>query len=435
MSENFDIKKYKQDSEIEIRIKLDQYIFLPSDIIKGKIEIIPKKKDIKINKKEIKIIYKLTQFQKYEYNNETPQPKIDIIIEKTFFYSCSDILNNEILEIDLDKLDLDLPADEQNNFYPTFEFRKKDYWLFIRHLLTIEIPEIKASNSTGIIICKLPEKLENFVKKKYIGKKNIFQRSYNDLISLNYIYNYGKLVYDINIKKLQYSLNEEIPIKLDINCNELNNLEINKIEFILEKKLKIKNINLNIIKFWKEKDEEKKIIMYSKDYTINKDLKNKTLNFFEKIEIDKNELPEFIKDVKGEISQKEIEKYIKFDENFLERDENRVELNPSINTDLFLCQYRIKVKIHFNSKCVRDKEEKIIINLFTLKPPLIKKYQESFFQFKENPYFDLQLNEKSSDDIEKEKEIQVSGFENIEKIDYILTLKEKDNNLVKKNIK
>ena len=82
--------------------------------------------------------------------------------------------------------------------------------------------------------------------------------------------------------------------------------------------------------------------MFNKKYK-GKEVKNKVMKFKENLQIDKDILPSFIneydKKEKSEIARKEIERFIKFDENFLERDELRAELNPSINTELFLCEF------------------------------------------------------------------------------------------------
>ena len=121
---------------------------------------------------------------------------------------------------------------------------------------------------------------------------------------------------------------------------------------------------------------------------INKNVMNFSLN----LEIDKDEFPlfisEFDKKEKSEVAKKEMKRFIKFDENFVERDERREFLNPSINTELFSCEYRVKLNINFKNKTVSDKSEEFIIDLYTLKPSVVDKIIEIYFKPHENPSFD-----------------------------------------------
>ena len=152
--------KYRKSNLVEMNIVLKKHIFFPSLKIEGHIELTPKIR-IKANKEQ-KIIFKLTQFRKCEYQSEK-NGKIENHSE-----SSEDLIINKVKDFYLEKNDLShktkinfnllLPGDEQKNFYPTFEYRKKDVNIFIRHLLTLEIPDIEAKNSIGVIICKLPEK-------------------------------------------------------------------------------------------------------------------------------------------------------------------------------------------------------------------------------------------------------------------------------------
>ena len=160
-------QKYRKRNLVEMNIILKKYIYFPSLNIEGYIELIPKIK-IKV-KNEQKIIFKLTQFKKCEYQTEK-KGKIQNHSE-----SSEDLIINKIKDFYLEKNDLSqktkinfkllLPGDEQKNFYPTFEYRKKDISIFIRHLLTLEIPDIEVKNSIGVIICKLPEKKYNLKSK------------------------------------------------------------------------------------------------------------------------------------------------------------------------------------------------------------------------------------------------------------------------------
>ena len=125
----------------------------------------------------------------------------------------------------------------------TFKYRNKGYSIYVRHLLTIEIPELKTCNSVGIIICKLPKIDNNNLQKNHFKKFN------DNFVKTYFLVNKGRQVYEFNIKKLNYSLNEKIPVKLIVNNNDLKDIEIDSIELRLEKRLEIKK---------KGKENEKK---------------------------------------------------------------------------------------------------------------------------------------------------------------------------------
>lgn len=383
MSDKFE-KKYKKDDEIELKIKLKKYIVFPGSKIEGTIELIPKK-DIIFKNNEQKILFKLTQFSKYECLTKDNTGKIEensdskekLIIDKsTVKYFSNNVLNKN-MNIEFNLI---LPAEEQKEFYPTFEFRKKDICLFVRHLLTIEIPDLKTSNSTGIIICKLPEKGNVDISKD----TNISKEEYIKALK---IMNRGKLTYQLSIKQFSFSLDEEIPIIFNINSSDLIDLEIKTIEFVLQKKLCVKG--LLDFQFFNKKEE--RIIMDSRKY--EGDVKKKKLKFAGKLKL--NEIPEF--------SEKEIQRYTKFDGDFIERDDQRMILNPSINTDLFSCEYKIKVNIKFDSYLKREISFGLVIDFYNMKPSFIDDYLKHIFIIKENPSFDKDLEENLNKEEDKSK--------------------------------
>ena len=185
-----------------------------------------------------------------------------------------------------------------------------------------------------------------------------------------------------------------------------------------------------------EKEHEIKIILFNKKYK-GDEVKNKVMTFKENLQIDKNILPSFLneydnKKEKSEMARKEIQRFTKFNENFLERDELRVELNPSINTDLFLCEYKVKLNINFSNGASNNKEE-FLIDIYTLRPTIIDKFLEPYFNIKEHGSFDAQYEGQNDyKDINKEKEEVIdSDFVNLEKKDYYLMLNDKKNNFKK----
>ena len=297
-----------------------------------------------------------------------------------------------------------LPGDEQKNFYPTFEYRKKDISIFIRHLLTLEIPDIEVKNSIGVIICKLPEKKYNLKSKDL----NIFKDKNINTLGL---INKGRLTYDIRIKKLSYSFDEEIPLKLNIITKELKDLEIDSVDIILQKKIGIKGSNYGVSYYIREEN----YILYEKKY-IGSYVKKDFLKFEEILKMHRYDIPDF--------TDREIERYSKFDLDFIERDDQRMQINPSINIDQFICQYKVKINISFNSLWKGDLKENFIIDIYTMKSSSNDDdYLKHLFLSYENSFFDSQIfNKKEEDNIDNDTDFIV--FENK---DFHLLLNGKEN--------
>ena len=420
MGDKFEIKNYQKENDIEMDIELDEYIIFPNDNIKGKIHLKPKNKKVKFDLKNLKIILKLTQFMKYEFQYEGITGKTEesnLKINTTPPY--------EIHRNYDESISIELQLAKKDNFYPSFEFRKKNYFIFVRHLFTIELPELKIAQSKGIIICKYPEKIENIIKEEKLDKIKYFT-IFKDVQTKK-----GKIAYEFQIKKLIFSLDEKIPIKLTVNKTDLKDVDIKSIEFTLEKILKITDkISL---KFWGEDSRVKKITIFSKKYE-DDEVKNKIMKYLENIEIDKNDLPEFVKkNNEPKVYAKEISRFIKFDDDFIERDELRFELNPSIKTDLFFCEYKVILNIKFNKKLDEIKDE-FLIDLYTLKPNVIDKNNEHYFKIEESSSFETQTGEQTDYDNLEEENKNDDDFINMDKKDYRSALNDK-NDINKKSKK
>ena len=421
MDNKFELKNYQKENDIEMEIELDDYIIFPNDEIKGKIHLKPKNQKVKYDLEKLNIILKLTQFTKYEFLYEGSTGKkeeskliINIISEK---YGC---YNNK------ESIDISLIVPKIKDFYPSFEFKKKNYFLFVRHLFTIELPELKIAQSKGIIVCKFPETIENIIKKEKLGKTKYFT-IFKDVQTKK-----GKIAYEFQIKKLIFSLDEKIPIKLTVNKKDLEDVDIKSIEFTLEKILKI--TDKTSLKFWGEDSRVKKIIMFSKKYE-DDEVKNAIMEFLENAEIDKNELPEFVKENnEPKVYAKEIARFIKLDDDFVERDELRFELNPSIKTKLFLCEYKVKFNIKFNKNELKEINEEFLIDLYTLKPKVIDKKIEHYFKTKESSSFEIQTEQQSDYDNLGEQNENDNGFIIMDKKDYRSALNDK-NDINKKSKK
>ena len=405
------LEKYRKVSEsMEMELSLDNYILLPDTKIKINIFLKPKY-SFKLGTLDQKIIVKLTQFEKSEFQNDddlTTKIIDNLLIEKSYVKHFPDIISKKILVKDIE---LEVPSPNNNIFKPTFEFRKSDINIFVRHLLTVEIPGLEIMDSIGVIICKLPEKFYKIEKKN----SNIFKDEHvNTVFGLK---NKGKISYNISLKKQIYNPKEEIPINICINSTELKNINVESIEVILQKKIIIYKFPLNI---------EEKIVMDKQTFT--------ELTFDKKI-IKINTQLKFSNKNIPELTEKEIEKYTDFDENFLERDDNRTQLNPSMNGNIFKCEYKIKINFVFDDIFRTTIYEFFIIDiydLYNINPESIPDYLKQYFIIKENKIHNS-LDEKDKKDTnnneEKNKDetnnIDTDGFVVFDHNDFINTIEGK----------
>jgi len=404
------LEKYRKVSEsMEMELSLDNYILLPDTKIKINIFLKPKY-SFKLGTLDQKIIVKLTQFEKSEFQNDddlTTKIIDNLLIEKSYVKHFPDIISKKILVKDIE---LEVPSPNNNIFKPTFEFRKSDINIFVRHLLTVEIPGLEIMDSIGVIICKLPEKFYKIEKKN----SNIFKDEHvNTIFGLK---NEGKISYNISLKKQIYNPKEEIPINICINSTELKNINVESNEIILQKKIIIYKFPLNI---------EEKIVMDKQTFT--------ELTFDKKIIKINTQLKFSNKDI-PELTEKEIEKYTDFDENFLERDDNRTQLNPSMNGNIFKCEYKIKINLVFDDIFRKTKYEFFIIDiydLYNINPESIPDYLKQYFIIKENKIH-KSLDEKDKKDTNNEEKnkdetnnIDTDGFVVIDYNDFINTIEGK----------
>ena len=398
------LEKYRKVSEsMEMELSLDNYILLPDTKIKINIFLKPKY-SFKLGTLDQKIIVKLTQFEKSEFQNDddlTTKIIDNLLIEKSYVKHFPDIISKKILVKDIE---LEVPSPNNNIFKPTFEFRKSDINIFVRHLLTVEIPGLEIMDSIGVIICKLPEKFYKIEKKN----SNIFKDEHvNTIFGLK---NEGKISYNISLKKQIYNPKEEIPINICINSTELKNINVESIEVFLQKKIIIYKFPLNI---------EEKIVMDKQTFT--------ELTFDKKI-IKINTQLKFSNKYIPELTEKEIEKYTDFDENFLERDDNRTQLNPSMDGNIFKCEYKIKINLVFDNIYRKTIYEFFIIDiydLYNINPESIPDYLKQYFIIKENKIH-KSLDEKDKKDTNNEEKnkdetnnIDTDGFVVFDHNDFI----------------
>lgn len=411
MSDKFESKYRKISDSFKLELSLENYILLPDSRVKCIIFLKPKY-NIKLGVLNQEIIIKLTQFEKCEFkkgDDTLSKEKETLLFKKIFVKHFPDIIDTKILFKDIE---FEVPSSSNSLFFPTFEYRKAKTNLFVRHLLTVEMPGFEVMQSVGVIICKLPEKIYNIEKKN----SNIFKDE--DVNTFFGLKNEGKLSYNISLKKQVYNPKEEIPINISINSSELKYLNIESIETIFQKKIIIFGFPLNT--------EEKEILDKKSFKNIKSD--QKIIKFNTQLKIENKNIPE--------LSQTEIKKYSVFDKNFIERDDNRTQLTPSMEGDLFKCEYKIKINIVLDNIYRKTINEFFIIDIYdiyNINIDSIPKTLKHYFLIKENEFFEPKksLNEENINDEEKNNtkkkdETNLNEFEIIEHEDFISTIEGKN---------
>ena len=409
MSDEF-ISKYQKDSVgIEMELSLDNYVLLPESKAKCTILLKPKFNfDIKHVKSEI--ILRLTQFEKYIIENddkESSKDKDTILLEKKYIKLLPEQIKDDII---FDDIEFQVPSFSN----PTFEFRNDESKFFVRHLLTVEIPEIPIMNSIGVVICKLPAKIYKLKKKN----SNIFKdKDVNTYFGLK---NQGKISYNISLKKQAYNTKEEIPIIICINSSEIKEINIESIELILKKK-----IDINLFKPFRLGTEQE-VIMEKKIF--NKFKKNQNV-------IELNTELKFKKIDIPELTDNEILKYTNFDENFVEIDHNRIQLNPSMNGNLFKCEYKLEINFVFDNFYGKTMNEFFILDIYdtyNINPENIPDDLKHYFLIKENNFFNTQktldeeekeIKDKKNDNSSKKSSTDIQDFVEFDYEDFFNTMK------------
>ena len=410
MLDKFESKYRKFSENFELELSLENYVLLPHSTVKCTIFLKPKY-NIKLGVLNQEIIIKLTQFEKCQFKKDddtSSKEKETLLSTKKYVKHFPDLINKKILFKDIEFEVVSSSSD----IIPTFEYRKKETNLFVRHLLTVEMPGLEVMESVGVIICKLPEKMYKIEKKN----SNIFMDE--DVKTFFGLKNEGKLSYNISLKKQVYNPKEEIPINISINSSELKYLNIESIETIFQKKIIIFGFPLNT--------EEKEILDKKSFKNIKSD--QKIIKFNTQLKIENKNITE--------LSQKEIERYSDFDENFLERDDNRKQLTPSMESKYFKCEYKIEINIVLNNICRKtiNKFFKICIyDIYNINIESIPENLKHYFLIKENEFFEPKksLNEENINDEEKNNtkkkdETNLNEFEIIDHEDFISTIEGKN---------
>lgn len=336
-------EKFFHQENIKISIVLDNYCIKPEGYIEGSIMLKPILKE-KIALKDAKIILSLTQYEFCDYKSEKESSKHNQQHKEIIFNKEAKIeIENNTISCTV-QIPIKVSIPKNDKLLPSFNLQNKDINCGIRHIFTVNIPDIKAINSCGILISELNEK--NLKGKE--ENNNIIFRDEN-IYKMGLI-NKGKISYCIRTAKNKYKNDENIDIKVMVDSTGLQELKIDKIKIKLQRK----------------------IILFG--YTVNSDFRY-TLNekIFEKDELSKKnvnnsnkyELEYTIPKIdENTFNEKEIEQYIHFNEIIIDNHWKDKCLAPFMKGYLFGCEYKIKIRTILDSSLITTKKIDIPIIIY-----------------------------------------------------------------------
>ena len=227
-------------SKIEIQIN-NTLFYMPGENINGIIKLYP---EIKLNIKNNLLHFnlKLLQYEFWEYSNIEIEELKNIykteITSETIEYKIEEKESNKeekvkfsnfsIIEFEKEEKEILIPFEfkinkNDKNLLPTFQYETEQYFLGIRHILTVECLEYNSINYTGIFIGK--NKNKNFIKKKEILE--------------NYKIGNGTLEVKLSIPKQTYYFGEEVKFNFESNSHLLYK-KVTQIEQNLYRKIEWK---------------------------------------------------------------------------------------------------------------------------------------------------------------------------------------------------
>ena len=300
-----------------INLILEKYDFFPDEPIKGHIFL----QSFNFLKNG-SIIYQLLNEEYYSYKG-TKNYKFNSTFLKFVTY-------NELIDYSLSEgIKIPFSILSKNNNFPSFEYSLAKVNGYIRNYIKINIPELNLIKKQLIVI-----------KKPFILYKSLL--SFNKIENLNLlgIFNKGNISFNVSYKKNSYRFFDKIPIKIIINNNSDNKIEILNIKKIFLRNIIFKNTN-------NENNNNKNI-------TITDILLNNERNIDKKL--DKNlEIDTYvdIEETESLFNKYKVDIYM-FNFLNIQDKSNLIKLLPDIDSNLIKCEY--KIQLIFTYKYISNEE-------------------------------------------------------------------------------
>ena len=357
----FEKEKYFHHENITIKINIDNICVKPQGYIEGSIIIKPLLK-VSIKLKDTKIIFTLTQIEFFDYSSQDLSSQIkpqdiknqhmEIIFNKE---TNLDFENNTISSVV--KLPVKISIPKHEKLLPTFNLHHQSFASGVRHILTVRIPDINATQSIGLIMSS-PNYIN--IDDLTINNNNITKEEQIYKIGL---LNQGTIKYTIKKEKNFYNHDDDIKLEIMIDTKELGSTTIKRVRIILQRKITLFGYTMNsvfrdfltdkTIEFNKFEKQEENINNSEKEFKLGYTIPKIANNVF---------------------NEKEIEQYMKFNEKIFEGKWDEKCLIPTIKGYFFACDYKIKVHIDFDSLLIPSKHINIPVTI-NLSDDYFNKYQ------------------------------------------------------------
>ena len=415
----FDLKDFICEEKLSINISVEKIIYFPGEEIKGFVFV--QGKGTLTNPLFLYSLVKVTisQIYYYEYDIETKiesdkgEEKLKIKIpfmnkvkeiEKHTVYSTMFNFTQYLGTNLIDGLKLPFQLVLPNNLEPTFSFKKS----FIRHILTFDFYNYESKNSIGLII-KNPRffSLENKSLKEPL---TVFK----DMSKSKFIFfSQGKIAIYITSRSNSYKYGEKIPLDVIIDSSELS-LNLIGIQIKLDRYIQFNNK--------KDKNQIKEFFthnLFCQDIKFNE----KKSNYKCSTEIiPKND--DFCWDPNIY--------YSVIEGNYLKMNFPEVDIFSFCSGGLINCIYLINVKLCFDSMATTNETISIPLELYYPDDNANNVIVNNTDINIQNPYNQInnedEINENLNiNSISNNTQKNESGFEVIEKEDFINALNSKSN--------
>ena len=301
-------ESYKVNKGVPIiNLILEKYDFFPGEPIKGHIFL----QSFNFLKNG-SVVYQLFNEEYYSYK-DSKNFKFNTTFSKFVTY-------NELIDYSLSagkKIPFSILS--KNNNFPSFEYSLAKVNGYIRNYIKIIIPELNLFKKQLIVI-----------KKPFILYKSLL--SFNKVENLNLIgiFNKGNISFNVSYKKNSYEFFDKIPIKIIINNNSNNKIDILNIKKIFLRNIIFKNTNNN------------------KNITITDIILNNEMNIDKKL--DKNlEIDTYvdIEETESLFNKYKVDIYM-FNFLNIQDKSNLIKLLPDIDSNLIKCEYKIQLIFTYN---------------------------------------------------------------------------------------
>jgi len=303
----------------QLNIILDKYDYFPGEELKGKLRL----QSYNLLNKGL-FIYQLFSEEYYSYkdkdkgNSLVEENKINSIILQSLIYP-------NLIDFSLTKgINIPFSINLPNNMIPSFEYNRKKEIIYNRNYLRVKVEELNLISQKYFII-KKPLKLL---------KELSFSANKNE--SFLGIFKKGNILLKASYEKSCFEFFDKIPIEIIIINDSNKNIDIIKINIQFIRNIKFKNA-----KDGEPKDMLFNDILSNSEISINKELEKngKELKYNADINIEE---PESIFNT----HKIEIVNFFHFN---IKTKYDLIKLIPDINSNLFVCEYKIKIECIYKS--------------------------------------------------------------------------------------